>query len=102
RGLEASRPRAGHGLLDDARQVWRDVAVDLPARPGRGVADRKDEVDLVVGLEGRLPRAQLVEHAAGAEDVAAPVELPPEGLLGRHVLHLALDDAGLRLDPVVR
>jgi hypothetical protein len=51
------------------------------------------DVDVVVALKELPPRDHLPEHHAERELIGAPVELGAVHLLGRHVLHLALEQA---------
>ena len=86
--LEHPRGEAGEPLGERPLQgQWR-----------RGLAqDRVDELDARVASERPAAAQHLVEHDAEREDVAAGVDPPAAGLLGRHVGErphdLALDGA---------
>ncbi len=86
----------GQGLLEDGEErvvlLARGDEVEVRLLVGDLVEDRHE----VVGVEGPLAREQLEEHAAHAEEVAAPVDLGPLHLLGRHVVGGAHDVAGAR------
>ena len=64
--------------------------------------DRRHRQEVVVALEQAPHAAQLVEHDAEREHVAAAVDRLAEALLGRHVRDLALERARLGLGRPVR
>lgn len=90
--------RASHAAIDDLLHDFGDVVRAFRWRCDLGVSHEKDEVDLVFRHEGGLVRHHLIEHAASAEEVTPMIELSPESLFGRHVLHLAFDDSRFRFD----
>jgi hypothetical protein len=58
--------------------------------------DRVDQGLVVVALEGKFARQELIEHDAQRPDVRALVQLVPPGLLRRHVGHRAQRSLALR------
>ncbi|MFO0631344.1 MAG: hypothetical protein U0168_00680 [Nannocystaceae bacterium] len=94
-GGEASVALGRERAHDDALEVLGEV---LPlGRRQRHVAvdDAVHQPELVVAVEQARHRRALVQHDAQGEHVAAAVQRLGPALLGRHVRHLALADAGL-------
>ena len=88
---------AGEGAHHDAFEGRRHFGAARARRLDVGAAHPAQQGDLVVILVEQLAGEHLVEHHADAEDVGAMVERLAPGLLGRHVIELALDDARLGL-----
>jgi hypothetical protein len=55
-----------------------------------------DQEQLIVAREEPLAGQRFPQTDPECKEIGAPVDMP-EGLLGRHVAHLALDAAGLRV-----
>ncbi len=98
RGLVAVGARASQAAVGDRLELGRHPGDQLADRPVLGVADLDQQIHLVGGGERRQAGQHLVQARAEREDVRAVVELAAQGLLGAHVLDLALDDAGLGVD----
>ncbi len=79
----------GQGLEDDVLQLRRQAGAELGQRLGFLLEDRVDQGLVVVPLEGKFAREQLVEHDSQRPDVRPLVERLPAGLLRRHVSHRA-------------
>ncbi len=69
----------------------------VPWRPHRLLGHRHQRRHLRGPLEQPLPRRQLPQEHADAEDVGARIDRLPARLLGRHVRVLALEQPRLRL-----
>ena len=90
-----------HELGDDPAKPLGDFRIDLADRPGLFVGDPPQHAVARLGPERRPAGTHRVEHAAQAEQVAPLIDRLAAGLLGRHVLRRAGDDAGLRQAGVV-
>ena len=89
-------------LEDDRREPRRDVGPVLRGRGHVAEHDRRHREEVVVALEQAPHGAQLVEHDAEREHVAAAIDRLADALLGGHVRDLALERAGPGLDGAVR
>jgi hypothetical protein len=83
---------AAHGRVDDGLQSRRHHGVALPHRLVTGFAHEHEQLHLVGSQKWRHLSEELVQHRSCGEDVATQIQLSPHGLLGAHVLDLALDD----------
>ena len=91
----------GHELGHDPAEPLGDFRIDLADRPGLFVGDPPQHAVARLGAERRPAGTHRVEHAAQAEQVAPLIDRLAAGLLRRHVLRRAGDDAGLRQAGVV-
>jgi hypothetical protein len=94
-GLEAGPGLLLEGLHDDVFQTLRDARRHLGRRHHAAFGDHLQDHQLGLVLEEPLPGAELVEHDAQREDVAALIDRSAQTLLGAHVAELALQHAGL-------
>jgi hypothetical protein len=94
-GLEAVRRIFGVQPGDERFQPGGHVGVELAGRPGRVLADALHHRHHAAGTKRRPPGAERVQDAAQAEQVGAVVHGAAVGLLRRHVIGGASDDAAL-------
>ncbi len=82
-------------LLHDGIDLGRDLVVELRRRGDARLTHLLEDRQLVVAAEELAAGEHLEEAGGQGEDVGALVDVAAPGLLGRHVLQLPLQGAGL-------
>ncbi len=96
RALDPVLRPLGEQLVDDGRQLGRDLRIELANRPMRDLGDGVQHLERRCAAEWRPAGAHRVQDAPHAEEIGAVIEGLAPGLLGAHIKRRAGDVAGLR------